>query len=150
MKHYILLAITGILLLTSCSGSKKTKVDIIGVDFSKSKTLSPLLDEAATKNKLVFIDFYTSWCLPCQMMDDDVFSDRNIADFMNQNFINYKVDAEKENGPLLALVYEVQAYPTMVFVNSKGDVLVKKVGAAYQTELMNLAKEALAMTETLQ
>ena len=77
-------------------------------------------------------------------MEDDVFSDPAIASFMNDNFINYKVDAEKENGPLLSLVYEVQAYPTLVFVDYSGKVLVKKVGAAYQTELMSLAREALA------
>jgi len=86
----------------------------------------------------------TEWCLPCKMMDEDVFSDPAVISFMNENFINYKVDAEKENGPLLALVYEVSAYPTLVFVDKKGKAIVKNVGAVSQSQLIALAKEALA------
>ncbi len=77
-------------------------------------------------------------------MDEDVFSDPSVVKFMNANFINYKVDAEKENGPLIALVYEVSAYPTLVFVDGAGKVIVKNVGAISQSQLLALAQEALA------
>jgi len=132
------------LLLFSCSGSKKAKVDPNRINFSHSKSLTPLLEKAEKENKLLFVDIMTEWCLPCKMMDEDVFSDPAVISFMNENFINYKVDAEKENGPLLALVYEVSAYPTLVFVDKKGKAIVKNVGAVSQSQLIALAKEALA------
>jgi len=111
--------------------------------------LTPLLEKAEKENKLLFVDIMTDWCLPCKMMDEDVFSDPTVISFMNKNFINYKVDAEKENGPLLALVYEVSAYPTLVFIDKAGKVVVKNVGAVSQSQLLNLAKEALAMNATM-
>lgn len=130
-----------------CSGSKKATVTPIGVAFTKSDSMEAILAKAEKDDKLVFIDIMTDWCLPCKMMDQDVFSNPEIADFMNSNFINYKVDAEKKNGPIISLVYEVQSFPTLLFVDSKGKVIVKKVGAAYHTELMDMAKTALASTE---
>lgn len=109
--------------------------------------MSDVLEKAEKAEKLIFIDVVTEWCLPCKMMEKDVFTDPEIAAFMNQNFINYKVDAEKGNGPMVSLVYEVQQYPTLLFVDSKGDVIIKKIGAAYHTELMELAKSALASND---
>lgn len=135
------------LIFLGCSGAKKTVASKSGVAFSKSNSMSDILEQAEKTNKLVFVDIVTEWCLPCKMMEKDVFSDPQIADFMNKNFINYKVDAEKGNGPVLSLVYEVQAFPTLLFVDSKGDVIVKKVGAAYHSELMEMARTALASNE---
>ncbi len=149
MKHYLGTLLLVSLFLLSCSGSKKSKVDPNQINFSHSKSLSPLLERAEKENKLLFVDIMTDWCLPCKMMDEDVFSDPSVVSFMNANFINYKVDAEKENGPLLALVYEVSAYPTLVFVDEKGKVIVKNVGAVSQSQLLNLAREALAANTNL-
>ena len=134
--------------LTSCKSTKGSVTDTSpqakGVQFSEYATLSDALDDAAAQNKIVFVDFYTTWCLPCRMMDEDVFSDKKIGEFMNTNFINYKVDAEKGTGPNLALIYNVQAYPTLFFLDAKGNVLETKVGATYHTELKRMGKRALA------
>ena len=132
------------LLLLSCGGGKKVQVaKTPGVQFTKSKTLSALLDKAELENKLVFVDFYTTWCLPCRLMDEEVFPNERVGDFMNDNFINYKVDAEKDNGVNLAFVYEVSAYPTLLFLDSKGRVIEKKIGAVFHDELLTMAERAL-------
>jgi len=139
-------------LFPSCNGSKRassnsgkvSKVKKEGVQFVKSRTLTAVLEQAERENKLVFVDFYTSWCTPCQMMDQDVFPDRTIGNFFKKNFISYKVDAEKGNGVNLAVVYNVSVYPTLLFVNEKGRVLESKEGAAYHTELMEMANRALS------
>ena len=136
------------LLLMNCKSSKKVVVSPtktkVGVQFKKSPTLTKVLERAKTEDKLVFVDFYTSWCLPCKMMDEDVFSDKEIGKFMNKNFINYKVDAEKNNGINLAFVYQVKVYPTLFFMDQEGNVLEKKVGAAYHTELKDMGERAIA------
>ncbi len=115
------------------------------VFFEKSDLLSTVLDKAAEEDKLVFIDFYADWCLPCKMMDEDVFSDQTTADYLNDNFVNYKIDAEKGNGPDLAQLYNIQAYPTLLFLDTKGRVLVSKMGVAYHTELRKLGDQALEL-----
>ncbi len=114
------------------------------VQFTKSDKLMPILADAKEQNKLVFVDFYTTWCLPCKLMDEDVFTDEDLANYMNKNFINYKVDAEEVNGANLALLYQVVAFPTLLFLDSEGTVLVRKVGAAYQTELKAMGDQALS------
>jgi thiol:disulfide interchange protein len=133
--------------LFSCNSAKKvgeTPAKPVGVEFVNSEKLSPLLEMANDKDKIVFVDFYATWCLPCKMMDEDVFTDKNISQYFNKNFINYKVDGEKGNGANLALLYQITVYPTLLFLDGDGKVLVRKEGAAYHTELRALAEEALS------
>jgi len=110
----------------------------------KSSKLFPVLDKAEAQDKLVFVDFYTSWCLPCKMMDEDVFPDKALGDFFNKNFISYKVNTERSNGANIAALYGVHTYPTLLFLDAKGNVLERKEGAAYHTELRNMAERALS------
>lgn len=152
---FFFLLLSTILILTSCNSSRKTSSGKIGkvtkpksksggVQFVESNTLTAVLEQAERENKLVFVDFYATWCTPCKMMDQDVFTDRNIGTFFKKNFLSYKVDGEKGNGVNLAVVYNISAYPTLLFLNEKGRVLESKQGAAYQTELMAMANRALA------
>jgi len=137
-----------LILMSACKTKDIAKLDEIPagvVYFEQTDLLGNVLDKAAEQDKLVFIDFYADWCMPCKLMDEDVFTDKPIADFMNENFINYKIDAEKGHGPDLAQLYQIQAYPTLLFMDSKGKVLVRKIGAAYHTELRKLANEALSL-----
>ncbi len=113
------------------------------VDFMRVDRLSEALERAKAENKLVFVDFYTSWCLPCKLMDEDVFTDREFGDYMNANFISVKINAEAGNGPNLAALFDVKSYPTLLFLDANGRVKTKKEGAAYQTELRKLGDEAL-------
>ena len=113
------------------------------VVFERSETLSDVLDRAAVENKLVFVDFYATWCLPCKLMDEEVFTDRRVAQFLNDNFLSYKIDAEKGNGPNLGLIYNVKSYPTLIFMDTKGRVIEQKEGAAFQTELIEMGQRAL-------
>lgn len=113
-------------------------------NFAESEQLMPLLDQAQAEQKLIFIDFYADWCLPCKMMEKDVFRDKELGDFFNTHFINYKVDGEKGNGVNLVQIFNIKGYPTLLFLNEKGQVLERKEGAAYHTELKALARRALA------
>ena len=115
------------------------------VDFLATDRLGDALAKAEKEGKLVFVDFYTTWCLPCKLMDEDVFTDRELGRYMNERFVSLKVDAEKGNGANLASLYNVRAYPTLVFLDARGRVVAQKEGAAYQRELRALGDQALAM-----
>ena len=115
------------------------------VDFMPTDKLGDAIARAEKEGKLVFVDFYTSWCLPCKLMDEDVFTDRELGRYMNERFVSLKVDAEKGNGVNLASLYNVRAYPTLVFLDTRGRVVAQKEGAAYQRELRELGDQALAM-----
>ena len=93
----------------------------------RSLTYQEALTAAATESKLVFIDFYTTWCGPCKAMAKNIFPQKQVGDFMNAAFVCIKLDAEKE-GKDMAQHYKVQAYPTMVIVDAKGEEVYRKVG----------------------
>ncbi len=115
----------------------------LSLDFIESDALMPVLEMAQKENRPVFVDFWATWCLPCRMMDDDVFSHPDTKNFMDANFLSIKVDVDKEYGARIAGLYEVGAYPTLLFLTPKGVVLTRKEGAAYHTELRQLGEEAL-------
>lgn len=116
-------------------------------DFVKVNSIIELADIAKENNKLVFIDVYTDWCMPCKMMDEDVFSDKKLGEYFNENFISYKANAEALPGADIAQLYEVLGYPTLLFIDAGGNLLVKKTGVAYPREMYDLADEALAMKQ---
>ena len=62
---------------------------------------------------------------------------------MNDSFVNFKVNGERNQGPNLALMFGVQMYPTLLWVDHRGRVMVRKDGAAYHTELKKLSNRAL-------
>ena len=128
------------------SGEKgEEEVDLFAtVDFEKTKKYQSVLAKSIRQNKPVFIDFTAVWCAPCKLMDKKVFTDQKMITYLNDNFINYKVDADEEIGQQLTARYSVTAIPTLLFVNGNGDVLVRKEGAAFQTELRDLGNQALS------
>ena len=96
------------------------------------------------KPKKIFIDMYTDWCKWCKLMDRTTFEDPLIAEYINHNFYAVKFDAEYEGdiqykGETYELIgngrqkpyHELAAllarnrlsYPTMIFLNEKGDVI---------------------------
>ena len=113
------------------------------IHYTPVDTLSPILEQAKIEKKAVFIDFYTTWCMPCRMMDETVFRDEDLADYMNKNILSLKVNAEMGNGINLRTIYDVKAYPTMVFLDGNGNELARKEGSCSTTDFKKMAKTAV-------
>jgi len=110
-------------------------------------TFDQALKEAVKKKKIVFVDAYTSWCGPCKMMNNSTFKDKAAGEYFNANLISMKIDMEKEEGPAFAMKYGVRAYPTLLFINPKGEVVHKVLGYRDGAVLMEEAKKALALSK---
>lgn len=87
-----------------------------------------LLVKAKELNKPILIDAFTDWCGPCKMLDKEVFQDEKAAAMINKNFIAYKLDMEKGEGPAVAMKFRVNAYPSTLFLSADGFLLTKKIG----------------------
>lgn len=83
-------------------------------------TYDEALAKAASENKLVFMDCYTTWCAPCKKLAKTVFTDEEVGAICNKNFINIKMDMESAEGRKLAEKYGVNAFPTLIFFDSTG------------------------------
>lgn len=99
-----------------------------GIQFHKDSKWTDLLAKAKAENKLIVVDAYTTWCGPCKMMDRNVFTDKEVGEFYNANFINAKFDMEAGEGLELAKTYEVRAYPTILFIDGSGKAMHRMVG----------------------
>jgi len=112
-----------------------------GIDFNHI-SLDEALEKAKQEDKLIFIDFYTQWCGPCKMLAKNVFTHEKVGQLYNMQFINIKLDAEHE-GLEAARKYKVDAYPTLIFLNSKGDLVYKNVGSGDIASVLKLGKDAI-------
>lgn len=84
------------------------------------------LEKAKKEKKLVFVDFFTTWCGPCKMLDKTTWQDPKVIKWLTENTIPLKIDAEKEVE--LAKRYGVRAYPTMAFIKPDGKILDVIIG----------------------
>jgi thioredoxin len=86
-------------------------------------------DEAINGEKLVLVDFFTTWCGPCKLMAPDI---ERIKHEMADKVIVIKVDCEAY--PDLATRYQVSGYPTVNFFR-KGQVIRSLMGRQSYEEL---------------
>ena len=100
--------------------------------------------QAKAQNKLIFVDFYTDWCAPCKFMTINIFPQKEAGDFYNANFISFKVNAEKGEGPAIAKEYRISGYPTLAYINYKGEVVHRVTSSMDVKELITHGKMALS------
>ena len=141
--------------LTGCNGSKKatttnTKVEETKVEkvdtrlaFLSHDDLYLALEKAKSEKKAIFLDFYTAWCMPCRMMDESVFSDWDVAEYMAENVVSLKINAEKGRGVDLKNKFGIGAYPTFVFLGPDGTELSRKEGTSSIADFKKMAKTAV-------
>ena len=98
---------------------------------------------AEEQGKLVFVDAYAQWCGPCKRMAATTFKEASVGDFFNQEFVNLKIDMEKGQGLEFRQKYPVSAYPTLMFINGKGEIVHKSTGAKDADGILKLAKLAM-------
>ncbi|MBS1652884.1 MAG: thioredoxin family protein [Bacteroidetes bacterium] len=144
MKRAIIffLSLTVLGIVTSFKQVPSPAFNSEGIEFFEGNW-NQLLDKAKKENKHIFLDAYASWCGPCKMMKKRVFTDKEVGAFFNKNFISVAIDMEKGEGPALSNKYSVQAYPTLIFLNSKGAYVGKSVGYHSAKDLLKLAEEVL-------
>lgn len=139
MKKIILLLLMVVPLVTM-SQTTDTPTEII---FEKGNWAEVKAKSKAT-GKPIFVDCYTDWCGPCKMMANTVFKEAAVAEYFNQNFVNYKLDMEKGEGPELNKTYKISAFPTLLFLDCEGKVLHVMVGAMSGAEFVAKTKEGFS------
>lgn len=122
---------------------QSVKQEAEGIKFS-SMTYAEALKLSESTGKPIFVDCYTVWCGPCKYLAKNTFTNKEVGDFFNSNFINLKIEMEKDaEGPELARLFKVRAYPTLIFVNGKGELIKESLGYVTPEQLLAVAKEAV-------
>ena len=124
---------------TPAAGAQMTLAQADGIAF-RELSFPEALKRAEVEDKLLFVDCFTTWCGPCKRLSKVVFKDSLVADYFNRHFVNLKMDMEKDEGVELRKKYGVHAYPTLLFINSSGEVVYRLVGAEDALELLKKVK----------
>jgi thiol:disulfide interchange protein len=111
------------------------------IQFQKG-TWADAVAAAKKQNKPIFVDAYATWCGPCKWMDANVFTDVTVGEYFNLNFINYKFDMEKGEGPAFAQKNGVKAYPTLLFFDKNEKEIHRVLGAKPADQFLEVGKEA--------
>lgn len=105
------------------------------------------LKQAKQEGKPVFIDFYATWCGPCKVLAQTVFTDPEIKAYYDGHFVCLRVDVDKEKK--LANKYEIMSMPTLVFLNSKGKEVKRFSGLVHKKHFLNAGQEVCGERPTL-
>ena len=110
----IALLFIGFLILAKIARAKMKNAPLVD-DHQNILTLTDKNFKLKTKDKLVLVDFWASWCGPCLIMAPIL---NDLSDSLSgKNYIG-KVDVEKFQG--LAQKFKVQSIPTLIlFKNGK-------------------------------
>lgn len=103
--------------------------------------------QAEKQKKIVFVDFFTTWCVPCKVMDDTTFKDPQVIKWLQENTVALKIDAEKEVE--LAKKYRIDIYPTLLFVKHDGTEMDRISGMRGAAELLKEASDILRGKDAL-
>jgi len=106
-------------------------------------SLALAIKKAKAEQKFIFVDAYAKWCGPCKKLKSTTFKNKQAADLFNKNFINLSIDMEKGDGPNLAGQWEINEYPTLLVLDTRGQIIFRSVGYLDADELINFGQQAL-------
>ena len=118
------------------------------------------LNETAPKK--IFIDVFTDWCGWCKKMDQTTFINKDVVEYMNENFYAVKFDAEQSDTIVFAgytfvnqggtngrkgthqlaaaLLQGKMSFPSYVFMNEKNQLLTVAPGYMDSSRFLPILK----------
>ncbi|MCK4537912.1 MAG: thioredoxin family protein [Candidatus Krumholzibacteria bacterium] len=117
------------IVLAGCGGGSGEKAADGWLGFNEGMEL------AASSGKPVIIDFYTSWCKWCKVMDRDTFSNPEVKTVLEKDFITIRINAENRKDKLrfkgkeytsveLTRSFKVRGFPSLAYLESDGKIIM--------------------------
>jgi thioredoxin-related protein len=127
MKPKWLTLVLLILLISGCSqttsSESKKKGNIGGIKWYFS--LEEALRLAKKGNKLIMADFYSERCGWCHKLDRTTYINLEAIE-LSKKFIPVKIDCDRNR--LISAKYRIRGLPTILFIDSKGNIVHSIVG----------------------
>lgn len=148
MAIVLTIVAVSVLIVTCNIGSDDTHIQskngihFIDGSFSKLTALSK------KEHKPIFLLAYANYCSVCKKMKREVLSQEEIGSFFNAKFINFAVDIESSYGNEIVNKYQIGVTPTILFLDSNGEVLKKAEGFQDKEDLFLLSRSNIILSGT--
>jgi thioredoxin-related protein len=93
---------------------------------------------ALSESKKIFLNFRADWCNYCRTMEKETFTNTDIVDFLNSNFVSIKIDVDRQKA--LARKYNIQPLPDSWFLTETGEVIGNRPGYLTPQDLLPLLR----------
>lgn len=120
------------------------------VSFSQTSLRFETQDVAAfqkkcqLKQQFYWIEFYTSWCGFCKKMDQTTFVSPEVISLSEQHFQAFKLNAESEEGAVIAQKYGINGFPTVLVFDPNGDLIAKNAGFLPPNNFVDFLNKAIS------
>ena len=138
-----------------CLSFARVQAQEKSINFQNNLTWAQVKEKARKENKYIFLDCYTTWCVPCKVMANDVFSQPEVSGFFNDKFISvalqfdetklddattksWRAEVKRIGGE-----FKVNAYPTYIFLAPNGSMVHTIIGGSDAKTFLVKAKQAL-------
>ncbi len=108
------------------------------------------LKDAASGKKYAFVDVYTDWCGYCKVLESTTLKAKPVVAELDKHFVSIKFNAESDDQVTwkgkkismreLSATWGVEGFPTMLFLNSKGEIIGSFASYAEADLMINLLK----------
>ncbi len=147
--------LTSIVLFWGCASGPQSVNEIDWI------TLEEAQQNAAEDGKKILVNVYTDWCEFCKKLDSDVYPDTTVRMNMDSFYHSVRINGESEdlisfNGESMSKIdfareLGVRSYPTILFIDSEGELILQINGYMpvndFQNMLVYIGEEAYKRTE---
>ncbi|KAB2814520.1 DUF255 domain-containing protein [Phaeocystidibacter luteus] len=102
---------------------------------------SDIFERAEQEGKLVLLHLEANWCHWCHVMERETYSDEEVVEFVNANFI--AVHADQDDHPILGNRYRAYGWPAIILFNTAGAEVNKIAGYRGPDRFMSILKNAV-------
>lgn len=117
------------------------------------------VERAEKENKLIMMEFTGSdWCPPCMMLKEQVLGKKQFIEKVKDKIVLLELDfpqnkeqseeLKKQNNEL-AEKHTVKAFPSIIFINPKGEVVKRFLGSVDMGQMLKHIDEALEKAKEL-
>lgn len=128
MRIIIFLSIASLVLALRVPAQDSALVREDSVHFSKI-AFDDFRKKARFENKPYFIFFSAPWCAPCQRIKKELFTNTQILNLANQNYLAYYIDLENfDDLEVNSRYFKVSKLPTILFFDPTGKQTDQAIG----------------------
>jgi thioredoxin-related protein len=125
------------------------------INFAQGLSWDQIKAKASAEKKYIFVDCYATWCMPCRKMDQEVYTNSEVADFINDHFISVKVQGDTTNSDeedvrrwygdahRIMKDYGIRSFPGFLFLSPEGTLVHQGVGFQPAPYFLGLLRQAL-------